>query len=157
MYYPSVFWINASDWALRLVVAVGFASAWGTVFGVLDSRVTMAVTWVCLLSLDMPAGLGYPWDCYLLETTFLCLFFPPLHTLPAAAALPAALGLKGATAAAALPQWGTLLAQSIAPSSLAMTAVPPVLAAFLWRWLAFRLMIGFGKLKFTGSTDKDDL
>lgn len=137
-------------------MVAGFLSAWGTMFGIIDSRVTMAVSWLCLLSLDMPAGLGYPWDCYLLETTFLCLFFPPLHPLPIATALPAALGLGGA-AAAAQPTWATLLAQSFAPGSLAMTAVPPVLAAFLWRWLAFRLMIGFGKLKFTGTTDKDDL
>ncbi len=155
MYYPSVFWINASDLALQCVVAVGFISAWATILGAVDTRLSMAVSWICLLSLDMPAGLGYPWDCYLIETTFLCLFFPPLHTLPLVNAVSSAVGLGGAAASAGT--WTSILQASMPPSALAMTAVPPVLAAFLWRWLAFRLMIGFGKLKFTGTTDKDDL
>jgi hypothetical protein len=39
--------------------------------------------------------------------------------------------------------------------AIAATRAPGPLLAFLFRWLAFRIMIGFGKLKFIGTTRKD--
>lgn len=131
---------------LRGLTAVGGLAGLAAAAGAVDSRIAFGVCYLCMLSLDLAMGMGYPWDCYLIETNVLCVFFPALLALPGLQAL------SEGDASGALDALGQADA-----SALGTDGVVSPLAGFLWRWLAYRLMFGFGKLKFTGTTDKDDL
>lgn len=120
---PSVFWINSSDLMLHLVAAVGALSGLHVaVFGGATSPALLVVSWVCLLSMDVPMGLTFPWDTLALELSFLAMWLPPLRS-----------------------------------DSLAAASLPHPLVSFLMRMLLWRLMVGFGKLKFIGTTPRDKL
>ena len=80
LYFPTLLWLNSSDFMLRLLVTVGCAflcmshavipslskisnrslSAAGIVFGVGCQRWLVLTCYLCYLSLDIPIGLGYP-------------------------------------------------------------------------------------------------
>jgi len=120
---PSVFWVNSSDLMLHLVPTVGaLAGAHVAIIGGPASPAMLFVAWVCLLSMDVPMGLTFPWDTLALEATFLTMWLPPLRG-----------------------------------DSIAAAALPHPLVSFLLRMLLWRLMIGFGKLKFIGTTPRDKL
>lgn len=78
---PTVFWLNASDFMLRLVCAVGAIAAVVIILG-FARRAALAVAFVLYLSLVHVGQtfLGYQWDYLLLEAGFLAIFLIP--TLP---------------------------------------------------------------------------
>ena len=51
----------------------------------------------------------------------------------------------------------SLLLPAVVPGSLALARAPTALSSLSLRWLLFRLMFGFGKMKFSGSTPLTDL
>ena len=71
-------------------------------------------------------GLMYPWDCLLLESGILALFLPNLRSV----ILPVTVEPGS--------NWIEMLSTEEAPNGLAV---------FMFRYLLFRLMFGFGKLK----------
>jgi hypothetical protein len=98
------------------------------VYGGASTPYLLGACWVILLSIDAgPTLLVYPWDSLLLEVGFLCLWLP---------------GTRGFT--------GGL-------GSLEALHAPSPLHSFAFRWLAFRVLVGFGKLKFVGSEWRDRL
>jgi len=120
---PTLLWINSSDMMLLFLACLGAGSGlWIAIGAGSLSPLLFFMAWVCFLSLDAPMGLAFPWDCLLMEVSFLAMFFPALDA--------------GA--------WGTV-------------ALPHPLVSFLARFLVWRLMIGFGKLKFIGTTARDKL
>ena len=131
-YWPTLFWVTgSSDFALRAVPGVGAFAAlcavWG---GAWASPVGLAVAWATLLSVDAgPFPCVYPWDSLALEASFLALWLPGTRSLSQEAG-----GGGGGIGALALP--------------------PPLLA-FAFRWLLFRVLVGFGKLKFVGAGAND--
>lgn len=91
------------------------------------SRLCLAAAWAVYLSYATVVHLViYPWDYLLLEATFLSLFLP-----------------------AALPLWTPLEGVQ-----LGLSATPAPLVTLSLRWLLFRLMFGFGKMKFLGASTK---
>ena len=119
--WPSAWWIvGTSD---RAIVAIGALGVAGALSGALGSgelaRGGSIIAWATLLSINTAEGLSYPWDCLLFEVSFLKLFLPPpAHRL-------------GGSSGAALP-----------------AAIPSQLVRFTLRLLLFRVLVGFGKLKF---------
>lgn len=120
--FPSLFWVCARDWFIKLVVVVGAAAALLTAAGCVPSAPGMLLAWVCYVSISDAASASFPWDDMILETSFLCLLLP---SLPAV--------------------WGGVSA----------SAVPLPVVAFAFRWLGFRVILGFGKMKFWGTTADD--
>ena len=122
-YHPTLFWLSSSDAALALLPALGAACGALCVLGGPFSPFLLLVCWVCLLSIDAgPSACVYPWDSLLLEMGFLALWLP-----------------------ASAPFDGTLA------SFTQQAALPSPLLSFAFRALLFRLLMGFGKLKFVGS------
>ena len=126
-YYPTLFWLfGSSDFMLKFLPSVGALCGLLMAYGSSYTPCLSFVCWVILLSIDAgPSHLVYPWDSLLLETGFLCLW------------LPGTLSFTGSLA------------------SLAALSPPSPILSFSLRWLTFRLLIGFGKLKFIGSGWKD--
>jgi len=79
---PTLFWLGTSDALLLAVPIVGFFGASLAIVGGPLGFAGQLVAWVCLLSLDAVFNLGFPWDCMLLEASFLALFLPATPTLP---------------------------------------------------------------------------
>ena len=131
-YYPSLFWLASADWALRAVPLAGAAAALDAVVGGPWTAACFVAAWAATLSIDS-TGTMYPWDCLLLEVAFLA----PL--LPSTVPLTHAAGLTW-------PPRG---------SDFAATSLPAPLVSFAFRWLLFRVLVGFGKIKFTGSAWRD--
>jgi hypothetical protein len=121
LYFPTLLWINHSDAALRAIGIGGMLSAALVIYGGPYSFVGILGCYVFYLSLDLPVGLLFPWDCVLLEAGFMGLFLAP--TLP-------------------LPE-------------LAAVAPPQPIVAWAYRLLLLRVMLGFGKFKFTTSSRED--
>lgn len=119
--FPTLLWIRADDWCLRLLVVLGLAGAVGAIYGGPWAIVCLAVCWGCYLSLQHAVFLAYPWECLLLEAGFLALFLP---------------------APLALPEWNA-------------SAAPLPAVGWAFRWLVFRMVFGFGKLKFWGTHRKE--
>jgi hypothetical protein len=109
LHFPTLFWLDCSDAALLALPLLGAALAAAHALGGPVSWGCLLGAQLCLLSLDLPLDLHYPWDCLLYEAGWLALALP---------ALPA-----GQVAAAALPAPGL---------------------AWAFRWLLFRVMLGFG-------------
>ena len=82
LYFPTLLWLNNSDFMLRLLTWIGMASAALVIYGGPYSHWALVSCYLCYLSLDLPVGLVFPWDCLLLESTFLALFLPETHALP---------------------------------------------------------------------------
>ncbi len=72
---PSIFWLNASDGALRGICWAGVALAAALLIGRLE-RLILALLWILYLSLSSAGQdfLGFQWDSLLLETGFLAIF-----------------------------------------------------------------------------------
>lgn len=120
-YFPTLFWINASDRTIVALIATGILAGASIVVGGPHTPFALLVALACYLAFDLPVGLVFPWDCLLFETTFLAAFCPPLRVLP----------------------------------ELSTTVTPPVLVVFALQLLTFRVLFGFGKVKFWGSTRHD--
>ena len=139
-YFPTLFWLSASDTALWLLPLLGALCGLGAVVGGPLSPLCLLGAWATLLSIDAgPSGAVYPWDSVLLEAGFLSLWLPGTEQLSLQ-------GLQGLSSA------GSSLSSAVQALSL-----PSPLLAFAFRWLLFRVLLGFGKLKFVGSGWRDRL
>ena len=104
--------------------------------------VAFIVAYVCVVSIhEVAIDHYFPWDSLLLESTVLCIFLPNTNSVSSIAA--ALLGGSPVSGAAWL-------------SALSVPEAPTPLLQFLFRWLLFRMMWGFGKLKFSAHTHKDN-
>lgn len=130
LYVPSFFWLSAEDWVLRLVPAIGMVAAAGALLGLPAgwSPLLLLLAQLCLLSLDTVFWMGFPWDCLLFEVGWIA---PLLPTLPPIWSPATGLRLGGVCSAHPLVAW-------------------------MLRWLLWRLMFGFGKLKFSGTDHTKD-
>src|SRR5215813_9285334 len=120
-YFPTLLWIKADDWFIRLLMWVGIgASVWGA-YGGPWSRMALVICWSVYLSFNLAIALTFPWDCLLLEAGFIAIFLPPAPALP----------------------------------ELSAAAMPLPAVSWAYRWLIFRLILGFGKFKFLGTNVKE--
>jgi len=80
---PTLFWLDASDAALRLVCGGGMALAGLLIVGVAPMPV-LVLLWAFYLSLVHVGQdfLSFQWDALLLETGLLAVFFAPRQLLP---------------------------------------------------------------------------
>ena len=87
--FPTLLWLNASDFTLRAIPWVGVLCGMGAVYGGPYAFYALLFGWRLWLSLE-PRALIFPWDTMLQEAGFLVLFLPATHALPDwhAAALP---------------------------------------------------------------------
>ncbi|MFQ5673065.1 MAG: lipase maturation factor family protein [Nitrospinales bacterium] len=79
-FFPTVFWVNATDGFLKFVCAIGTAGGAALLLGWFRPAL-LFLLWMLYLSL-MTAGqifLGYQWDTLLLETGFLAIFLAPAY------------------------------------------------------------------------------
>lgn len=118
--FPTLLWINCSDTMIRALPIAGAVAGAAVATGGPWSRLAIVICHICALSIDVGSGFQFPWDSFLLETGFVCIFLPALPVLQFAA-----------------------------------SALPHPLVAWALRFLFFRVMFGFGKLKFTESTWRD--
>ena len=81
-YFPTLLWLNASDAMLRGLCFAGMAAALAVIYGGPFSFVALLVCYLAYLSLDLPMGLIFPWDCALFEASFFSLFLGPTLPLP---------------------------------------------------------------------------
>lgn len=142
-FFPTLFWVTgASDAALVAVPALGALCGACAIVGGAWSPWFLGGAWAALLSIDGgPSGCVYPWDSLLLEGGFLALFLPATHSLAPVVSAALRGGALLPALAAALP--------AVAP--------PAPLLSFAFRWLLFRVLVGFGKLKFGGAGWRDRL
>jgi hypothetical protein len=83
--YPTVFWLDCSDRAVRLVPWLGFVCGFIAILGGTPGYMALACAWLLWLSIE-PAGCIFPWDTMLYELAFLVLFLPVVPFLPELAA-----------------------------------------------------------------------
>ena len=78
LYAPTLFWLNASDTALRAIIAAGILFSGFLILG-LATPITLIALWILYLSLcaGVPVFLNFQWDTLLLETAFMALFVAP--------------------------------------------------------------------------------
>ncbi len=81
-YFPTLLWLNASDGVLRALPWVGLGASSAVIYGGELSFWGILGCYVVYLTLDMCAGLIFPWDSLLFEATLLALFLPATHALP---------------------------------------------------------------------------
>ena len=136
-YYPSLFWLNCSDAAVAGFPALGALCGALTVIGGPLSPLFLLVSWLAMISID---GSIYPWDTLLAEAGFLTLWLPSTPSL-------GPLLVRGASE--------SNFAALYAPTSYAAVSLPSPLLSFAFRWLLFRVLVGFGKIKFTGAGWRD--
>ncbi len=120
-YFPTLLWIKADDWFIRLLLASGIGASVWTVYGGPWSRLALVICWAVFLSFNLAIALTFPWDCLLLEAGFIALFLPSVNALP----------------------------------DISATALPLPAVGWAYRWLIFRLVLGFGKFKFIGTNAKE--
>ena len=124
---PSLLWINHSDAALHGLAVLGLAAAVKAIYGGTGACACLLLSNIAFLSFDPVFGLSMPWDCLLLEAGWIAALLPT---------------------PAAFTSFANLLVDPV--------PVQPA-ASWLIRWLLFRLMIGFGKMKFRGTSASDAL
>src|SRR5215475_4383900 len=81
-YFPTLLWVRADDWFIRLLLLSGISGSVWAVYGGPWSSLGLVICWSVYLSFNMPLALNYPWDCLLLEAGFIALFLPSLNALP---------------------------------------------------------------------------
>ncbi|HVU03736.1 MAG TPA: lipase maturation factor family protein [Polyangiaceae bacterium] len=81
-YFPTLLWLSDSDAMLRLLTWAGAGAAVVAFYGGPWSPWAFGTCYLCYLSLDMAAGLIFPWDCALFESLVLALFLPGTNSLP---------------------------------------------------------------------------
>jgi lipase maturation factor 1 len=82
-FFPTVFWLSASDAFLGVVCGAGVFVSLLLIVGVIPSLSLLAL-WVLYLSLTTACRefLGFQWDNLLLEAGFFSIFLIPFHVLP---------------------------------------------------------------------------
>lgn len=124
---PSLFWaVGAGDTAVVLVPLAGAAAA--VAAGVLGGALAaplMLLAYASYVTSCFALSQWFPWDSLAAEMAFLAVL------------LPAPLPLVGPGA------------------GVALSGPPHAALAFWWRLLAWRLMFGFGRVKFSGTTAAD--
>jgi hypothetical protein len=86
-YFPTLLWFSASDAMLRGLCFAGMAAGIGVIYGGAFSFPCLLFCYLAYLSLDLPMGLIFPWDCALFEASFFSLFLGPTLPLPELAAV----------------------------------------------------------------------
>ena len=81
-YFPTLLWLNSSDFTLRLLTWVGLFCAAMVIYGGPYAHYALIGCYICYVSLDLPVGLIFPWDSLLFEATVLSCFLPTTHALP---------------------------------------------------------------------------
>lgn len=78
LYAPTLFWLNASDTALRAVIAAGTFFSGLLILGFVPP-IALFVLWVLYLSLctGVPVFLDFQWDILLLETALMAIWITP--------------------------------------------------------------------------------
>lgn len=76
---PSLFWLNSSDAALRIIPWIGFGLSCVVVLGFANAPI-MTILWIFYLSIIHIGQdwYGYGWEIQLVETGFLAIFLCPL-------------------------------------------------------------------------------
>ncbi|MGH9849844.1 MAG: hypothetical protein ACREBD_08295 [Blastocatellia bacterium] len=82
VYFPTLLWIKADDWFIRLLMAMGIGASLWAVYGGPWSRLALVICWSVYLSFSLPLALTFPWDCLLLEAGFIASFLPLVNGLP---------------------------------------------------------------------------
>jgi hypothetical protein len=79
---PTLFWLGASDGALRVAAAIGLALSIATLAGV-SNAIVLAALWAIYMSFVHVGQIfyGYGWEILLLEAGFLAIFLAPLFSL----------------------------------------------------------------------------
>jgi lipase maturation factor 1 len=115
--YPTLFWIDSSDNALRLLTGVGMLFSMLVVAGICTGPL-LFLLWLMYLSVVTVGGdfMSFQWDILLLETGFLSIFFSHHRLL----------------------DW---------PSKFATCPEPSRIVLWLLRFLLFKLMLSSGCVK----------
>ena len=121
-YFPSFFLITGASDTALLGVPLLGAAAGLAAALGSCSHLALAYCWLALRSLDLPVGLLFPWDSLLFEFGALALLLPAIPSL-----------LSSGT-------------------TLALDAPPHPWLAHALRWLLARVLLGFGKKKFVGTS-----
>lgn len=81
--FPTLCWLNSSDWFLHLLCAVGAALSLLLIFEVVPA-LCLTLLWLSYLSISVAGQvfMNFQWDDLLLETGFLSIFIAPLRWLP---------------------------------------------------------------------------
>ena len=140
LYCPTLLWLADSDAALRAVPALGMGAAVLAITGLGSTGPCILAAGLCLLSLDCVFNLDKPWDHMLLELGWVGALLPqvlPLFTI-------AGEGGGGGGGGGGLVM------------SFAAAERPHPVVAWACRWLLWRVMFGFGKLKFVGTDHTRD-
>lgn len=128
LHFFSLFWLcGTSDFALIAIPFFGACCGLCAFCGVC-TQLARVGCWVAMRSLDLPVGLLYPWDSLLLELGWLATMLP-----------------------AAPPLWKASSSGGMIGRASLLAPVHPWLACAV-RWLLVRLMLGFGKKKFVGTS-----
>lgn len=205
LYYPTLFWINSSDFFLWFLPFLGGISGLLCFLGSSYAPYLSLFCWMCMVSIDSgPHHMVYPWDSLLFEMGFLSIFLPatkaPVFILKAVkyvlalstplvtnsivpqgdnvmsdcgkddpfnvslSAMHQPASCTDNASAALGSRFATALDASLAAaeksslvSSLSISFLPSALHAWAFRYLLFRVLFGFGKLKFLGSGWRDRL
>jgi hypothetical protein len=118
--FPTVFWFFASDGTMQALAWVGVALSAAALAGVTNAILELAI-WVIYLSFVHVGQTFYAfgWELQLLETTFLAVLLCPVRSIRP-------------------------LLRTRTPLLRTRT---PVLVIWLFRWLAFRIMVGAALIK----------
>jgi hypothetical protein len=156
-YFPSLFWLlPAADACLDALAILGCALGGALLLGDsaalggvasallpqawlfrLPTQPACAALYALFLSFDVVFDLGMPWDCLLLEAGALSVLLPERAAMPSLSSSSSSSSSSTTTTTTAMIG--------------ALDAGPHPLVAWAHRWLLFRLMVGFGRLKFVGS------
>ena len=81
--FPTLCWLNSSDWFLHVLCAIGAGLSLLLIFEVVPV-VCLTLLWLSYLSISVAGQLfmNFQWDDLLLETGFLTIFLAPLRWLP---------------------------------------------------------------------------
>src|SRR5262245_57726350 len=81
--FPTLCWLNPSDWFLHLLCGAGVLSSLLLIAGIAPT-LFLVLLWVSYLSLSVSGQvfMNFQWDYLLLEAGFLSIFFAPLRLLP---------------------------------------------------------------------------
>jgi hypothetical protein len=161
--YPTLYWLTlpldaiTAELCLVALPLIATTCAIALTLGVGYTPYLIAVCWATLVSIDNGASaLMFPWDSFLLESSFLALFLPSLPRLLAAenfsqaqlAISTCAHALWNGTGSTGCPEAGV---------NISMSSLPNPLLSFAFRYVLVRVLVGFGKIKFMGTTGKDRL
>jgi hypothetical protein len=160
VYTPTLLWLGDSDAALLAVPLAGAAAALVAITGVGGcSGLGILVANLCLLSLDCVFNLDKPWDHMLLELGWVGALLPtvlPLAGGHLAAGAPPHPAVAWAVRPA-FPSWSrSIVTEIYLCRTCSCHEILRTETRRQVRWLLWRVMFGFGKLKFVGTDHRKD-